>query len=66
MSFLVAVRVFSTMYDHTLFLCWQITRADIRSQVKWAVNFVIADGHLNLPEGFAWVCMEVPNDVSGT
>ena len=30
------------MNDHTLFLCLQITRADIMLQVKWAVSLVIA------------------------
>ena len=43
------------MYDRTLFLSLQITKADIRPQVKWAVNLAIADSHFNLPQGFVWV-----------
>ena len=38
------------MYDHTISL--QIIRADIRPQVNWAVNLVIADVRFNLPLGF--------------
>ena len=34
-----------------LFLSLHITRADIRPQVKWIVNLVIADGRFNLPQG---------------
>ena len=45
------------MYDHTLFRCLQITKADIRPQVNWAVDLVISDSHFNLPQGFVWVCM---------
>ena len=37
------------------FLYFQITTADIRSQVKWAVNLVITYGHFNL-QGFVRVC----------
>ena len=36
------------MYDHTLFLCLQISRSDIRPHVNWAVSLVIVDGHFNL------------------
>ena len=39
-----------------LFLDLQITRSDIRPQTKQAVSLVIAYGHLNLPQGFVWVC----------
>ena len=39
-----------------LFLNLQITRSDIKPQVKWAVNLVIADGHINLPQGFVTLC----------
>ena len=53
---LISVRTFCFMYDHTFFLYLQITRADIRPQVKWAVNLVIADGHFNLPRGFVDKC----------
>ena len=37
---------YGVMYDHTLFFdcCLQITREDIRSQLKWAINPVIANG----------------------
>ena len=28
------------------FICLQITKADIKPQAKWAVNLVIADGHI--------------------
>ena len=38
----------SVMHDYTFFL--QITRADIRPQVKYT--------QANLPQGSAWVCME--------
>ena len=31
------------------FLWLQITREDIKEQVTWAVNLVIADGHFRLP-----------------
>ena len=39
------------------FLTLQMTRADIRPHIQWAVSLVIADGHFNLPQGFVWVCM---------
>ena len=42
------------MYDYTLSFALQITRADKRPPVKWAVNLVIAYGHFNLPQGFVW------------
>ena len=45
-----------------LFLCLQITKSDIRPQVKWAVNLVIADIHFNLPQGFVWVPKRVFSD----
>ena len=38
------------------FLCLPITRADVRLEVQWAVNLVIAEGHFNLPRKFVWVC----------
>ena len=41
-----------------LILSLQITRADIKPQVKWAVNLVIVDGHFNLPQGFVCICMD--------
>ena len=48
---------FSEMYDHALFLCLQIIRSDIRPpQVTLVGNLEIADGHLNLSQGFVWVC----------
>ena len=34
----------------------QITRPDIRPNIKWAVSLLITYGH-NLPQGFVWVCM---------
>ena len=37
------------------FLCHQITTAEIRPQAKWVISLVIADGHLNLSQGFVWV-----------
>ena len=41
------------MYDHTLvYACWQISSTDIRPQIKWAVNLVIADGYITLPQWF--------------
>ena len=36
-------------------LCLQITSADVRPQVKWASNLVIANGLFNLPLGYVWV-----------
>ena len=33
----------------------QITRADIRPQVKWTVSLLIANDLFNLPQGFEWV-----------
>ena len=40
------------MYDHAhTFQGLQITRADIRPQVRWAVNLVIADCDFSLPQG---------------
>ena len=33
------------------FLCLQMTRADIREQLKWAVKLIIADGLYNIPQG---------------
>ena len=47
------------MYDHTHFFACKSPRAGIKSQVKWANNMVIADGHLSLPLGFVWVCMRL-------
>ena len=44
------------MFDHT-FPKLQITRSDIRPHIKWTVCLVIAYGHLNLPQGFVWICM---------
>ena len=41
-----------------LFLNLRITRSDIRPHIKWEVSLVIAYGHFNLPQGFAWVCSE--------
>ena len=38
------------------FPCLQITKSDIRPQVTWAVNLVIADGQLILKR-FVWVWM---------
>ena len=40
------------MLDHNIFyVCsYQITKSDIRPQVKWAVSLVIADDHFNLPQ----------------
>ena len=43
------------MYNHTLFLSLQITRAAIKLKVKWAINLVIADGNFNLPRGLLWL-----------
>ena len=37
------------------FLCLQITKSDISSEVKWSVSLVIAYGHLNLSQRFVWV-----------
>ena len=37
------------------FLSLQITRADIRPQVKWAVSLALAVGPTVLPQGFLWV-----------
>ena len=36
-------------------LCLQMPKSDIRPHVKWAVSLVIAHGHYNLPQQFAWV-----------
>ena len=53
--FLVSERILSVMYNHTLFLCMQITRLNIRPSVKWDLSLVTtADGHFNLPQGFEW------------
>ena len=43
-------RTFGVMNDHA-FLCLQITRSDIRSQVKWAVSLMNADGHFQSCSG---------------
>ena len=34
----------------------QITKSDIRPQIKRAVSLVTADDHFNLPLEFVWVC----------
>ena len=34
-----------------------ITRSDIKTQVKWVVSLVIADGYFNIPHWFMQVCM---------
>ena len=54
--YLVSVRTFCVMYDHT-FLNLQITGSDIRQHIKWVVSLVIAYGHFNLPQGFVRVCI---------
>ena len=41
-----------------LSLCLQITTADIRSQVKWAVSLAITDGYLIFQRevcGYVWI-----------
>ena len=48
---------FGIKSQHILFLCLQVTTADIRPQLKWAVNMVIADSHFKLPQEFVWVSM---------
>ena len=54
--YLVSVRISGChVWPHS-FLCLQITRSDIRSEVKWAVNMIIADSHFNLPQGFVCIC----------
>ena len=49
------------MYDHTEFLCLQITVPEIRPQVKWAVNLVIAVMVISIFHrglcGYLWVNM---------
>ena len=45
------------MYHRTTFLCLQITKSDIRPQVKWAVSLVIAAGYFNIRQGFVWIYM---------
>ena len=50
--------LFSDICVAILFLSLQITKADTRPQVKWAVNLVIADSHfLVFLKGFEWVRM---------
>ena len=52
-----AVKTFSVIYEHS-FLCSQITQTGIRSQIKRAVNLVIAYGHLIFLGGlcgYVWV-----------
>ena len=52
-----------SQYGHSLscmaiiFLNLQITRSDVRPYIKWTVSLVIAYGHVNLSQGFVWVCM---------
>ena len=46
------------------FLRLQFTEADIRPQVKWAVNLEIADDHFNLPQAFVWVWWVTSNIVT--
>ena len=48
---LVSVRISSVMYNHTLVLCLKIIRQDIRPDVKWAVNLVIADSQVIFHRG---------------
>ena len=54
---LFSVKTFSVMYGHAIFLCLQITKSDIRPQVKVAVSPMIADGHFNLPQELVLLCM---------
>ena len=42
------------MYGHT-FLNLQITRSDIRLDIKWAVSLVFTYGHFNISQEFVWV-----------
>ena len=47
---LVSVRTFGVVCPYSFSLLANAhTRADIRSEVKWAVDTVIADGHFNVP-----------------
>ena len=39
-------------FDHTLFLCLQITGLDIRPYIMWAVSLVIADSNITFLWGF--------------
>ena len=55
--YLVLIRTFGVMYDHTVTWLTNQQGRYIWPQVKWAVNLVIADGHFNLSQGFVWVCM---------
>ena len=53
---LVSVRTFGVMCDHTFS---KLANHQIRHQAihKVAVSLVIAHGHFNLLQGFAWICM---------
>ena len=53
---LVSIRTFGVMYDHTLFLCLQITRADIRAAIKNDAKLLVGYLHFNLSHGFVWAC----------
>ena len=49
------------MFDHTTFMfdhtTFYIYKSDNGPQLKWVVSLMTADGHVNLPQGFVWVCM---------
>ena len=49
---------FSVMYNHALFLCFQILKSDIRPEGKWTVSLMVANGHFSLPKVFVWACMD--------
>ena len=46
------------MCDHTHLFVFKLLDQTSRLQVEWAVNLVIADGHFDLPQEFAWLCMD--------
>ena len=55
---LPSVKTFWVSCIAIIILHIQITKSDIMSQRKWALSLVITDGHIDLHQGFVWVCMD--------
>ena len=56
---MVPVKTFGVMYDQTIFYRLQITKSDIRPQVKIAVSLMTTDGLQDL----CGVCMGLPHSL---
>ena len=54
---LVSVRTFGIMNDFVVFPMAANHQVKQGTTSNMAIDLVIVDDHLNLPQGFVWVCM---------